>query len=58
MSLYGVAKILGHSNPTITAKHYLPFVKEMETAHIAENKEVLAAAKPRSAGTVLKFGTR
>lgn len=52
MKLYGVAKILGHSNPTITAKHYLPFVKELETAHIEENEAVLAAAKPKVAGRV------
>jgi integrase len=58
MSLYGVAKILGHSNPTITAKHYLPFVTELEKAHISENEGILAAAKPKSSGNVLKFGTR
>ena len=55
MGLYGVAKILGHSNPTITAKHYAPFVKELENAHIAENKEILAAAKPKPSGKVLKI---
>ena len=48
MGVYGVAKILGHSDPTITAKAYLPFVKELEQAHIAENKEILAAAKPKT----------
>jgi integrase len=52
MSLHGVSKVMGHSNPTITARHYLPFVKELETAHIAENKEVLAAAKPKASGNV------
>jgi site-specific recombinase XerD len=55
MSLHGVAKILGHSDPTITAKHYLPFVKEMETAHIAENKGILDAIKPKAVGNVVAF---
>src|SRR5260370_2311628 len=43
MSLYGVAKILGHSNPTITALQYLPFVTDLEKSHIAENAAILAA---------------
>jgi hypothetical protein len=50
--LHGVAKILGHSNPIITAKHYLPFVKELEEAHIAENRDVLKNAKPKASGKV------
>jgi len=48
MSIYGVSKVLGHSNPTITAKHYLPFVAELEKAHIHENKLILAADKRKS----------
>jgi site-specific recombinase XerD len=52
MSLYGVSKILGHSSPLITARCYLPFVKELETAHIAENAAVLEAAKPKATGKV------
>ena len=57
MSLHGVSKILGHSNPTITARHYLPFVTELEKAHNAENAAVLAAinaAKPKT-GNVVAF---
>lgn len=50
VKLHGVSKILGHSNPTITARAYLPFVKELETAHIDEVQEVLAAAESRQAG--------
>jgi integrase len=50
VKLHGVSKILGHSNPTITARAYLPFVKELETAHIDEVQQVLEAAKPRQAG--------
>jgi integrase len=53
MSLHGVSKILGHSNPTITARHYLPFVTELEKAHIAENEEVLKTAKPRQSREVV-----
>lgn len=44
MSLHGVSKILGHSNPAITARSYLPFVTELEKAHISEALEVLKAA--------------
>jgi integrase len=55
MSLYGVAKILGHSNPTITARAYLPFVKELEKAHIAENEEVLVAARPKDTSKVVRM---
>ena len=57
MSLYGVSKIMGHSNPTITAKHYLPFVQEMEAAHLAENRSILEALKPKhtDTGNVIAF---
>jgi len=58
MSLYGVAKILGHSNPTITARAYLPFVKELEKAHIAENEEVLVAARPKTSSRVLRINRK
>jgi integrase len=50
MGLHGVSKILGHSNATITAKTYLPFVTELETAHIAENAAIIDAVKPKAAG--------
>jgi integrase len=53
-SLHGLAKILGHSNPMITAKHYLPFVTELENAHIAEIRGVLAAAKPKATGSKVR----
>ncbi len=59
MSLHGVAKILGHSNPMITARHYLPFVTELEKAHISENAAILAADKAKTdaakTGKVLAF---
>ena len=58
MGLHGVAKILGHANPMITAKHYLPFVSELEKAHIAEARAVLAAAKPKAQARVLNIANR
>jgi integrase len=58
MSLYGVSKVLGHTNPTITARAYLPFVKELEKAHIAENESVLAAAQPKRQGSKVLRITR
>src|SRR5712691_5346983 len=36
MSLHGVAKILGDTIKTVE-RHYLPFVQELEKAHIEEN---------------------
>ena len=40
---HSVSKILGHSNPTITAKAYLPWVKEFEAAIIADGRRTLPA---------------
>ena len=34
--LHAVSKMLGHGNPVTTAKAYLPYVKELEKATIAE----------------------
>jgi integrase len=51
MTLHGVSKILGHSNPTITGRHYLPFVKELENAHLTENDAILEAAKSQRSTT-------
>ncbi len=44
--LHSAAKMLGHSNPTITAKAYLPWVKELEQSTIAEARKALAKATP------------
>jgi len=44
MSLHGVAKILGDTVKTVE-RHYLPFVQELEKAHIEENAAILAAVK-------------
>ena len=38
--------MLGHSNPTIPAKAYLPWVKELEQSTIAEARKALAKATP------------
>jgi integrase len=49
--LHAVAKMLGHSTPLTTAKAYLPWVKELETAHIADARKVLAQATPKASKT-------
>jgi integrase len=59
--LHSVAKMLGHSNPSTTAKAYLPWVKELEQATIAEGRAALdkAAAKPKVKGqNVVNIGSR
>ena len=48
--LHAVAKMIGHSNPATTAKHYLPWVPELQAATIAEHRKALAAAKPKGKG--------
>jgi integrase len=46
--LHAVAKMLGHSDPTTTARAYLPWVKELEQATIAEARNALAKAPPNT----------
>ena len=46
VSIFAVAKMVGHSDPTITAKAYAPFVKELQSATIAEGRKALAAGRP------------
>jgi len=53
--LHAVAKMLGHSNPLTTAKAYLPWVKELEAAHIADARKVLEQAKPSKARKVVNI---
>jgi integrase len=48
--LHAVSKMLGHRNPVTTAKAYLPFVKELEKATIAEGRAALKNAEPKPAG--------
>jgi integrase len=56
--LHSVSKMLGHSNPTITAKAYLPWVAELEASTIADGRRALAAAKPETRGRkVVTIGT-
>ena len=50
VGIHSVSKLLGHSNVAITSKHYAPWVKELETAHIAELGAALDAAKVKPAG--------
>ncbi len=46
--LHAVAKMLGHSDPTTTARAYLPWVKELEQATITEARNALAKAAPKT----------
>jgi integrase len=56
-SIYAVAKMLGHSDPTTTAKAYLPWVKELESATLSEGRKALAQGmpKPGKPGKVVKI---
>ena len=45
--LHAVAKMLGHSDPSTTAKAYLPWVKELEQATIAEGRAALEKSAPK-----------
>jgi integrase len=58
--LHAVAKMLGHSDPTTTARAYLPWVKELEKATIAEGRAALekAATKPSKGQKVLNIAKR
>jgi len=58
--LHAVAKMLGHSTPTTTAKAYLPWVKELEAATIAEGRLALAKGTKKSGkpGKVIKIVNR
>lgn len=59
-SLFTVSKMLGHANPTITAKAYLPWVKELETAQIADARKAMELAIPKTASgkKVVNIGAR
>jgi integrase len=48
--LHAVSKMLGHRNPVTTAKAYLPFVKELEKATIAEGRAALKQAELKPMG--------
>jgi integrase len=45
--LHSVARMLGHSDPSTTARAYLPWVKELEQATIAEGRAALEKAAPK-----------
>lgn len=45
--LHVVSKMLGHAKTTTTERAYLPWVKELEEAHIAEARRTLEAAAPK-----------
>ena len=48
-SLHAVAKMLGHLRTATTEKSYLPWVTELEQAHIADARRILANATPKAA---------
>ena len=45
--LHSVAKMLGHSDPSTTARAYLPWVAELERSTIAEGRAALARAESK-----------
>lgn len=47
VDLLSVSKMLGHTTTKMTETVYLPWVQEMEEAHIARVREARAAAKPK-----------
>ncbi len=48
--IHNVAKMLGHSRTATTEKSYLPWVAELEQAHIEDARRVLAQAAPKTRG--------
>jgi integrase len=42
VSMYSVSKMLGHSNTRTTEKSYLPFVPELQKAHVEDASKALA----------------
>jgi integrase len=57
-SLHEVAKMLGHSNTATTERSYLPWVKELEVAHIAHVRTILEHAAPKAHGKVVAIHAR
>lgn len=57
--LHTVSKMLGHADTSMTEAHYLPWVQELEAAHIDDARRYLDAAKkkPARAGKVVPIKT-
>jgi integrase len=51
--IHTISKMLGHAKTTTTEKAYLPWVKELEEAHIADARKALAQAAPKARGKVV-----
>lgn len=47
VSLYSVSKMLGHSKTETTERAYLPFVRELQEAHIASVRKAHAGVAPK-----------
>jgi integrase len=58
--LHSVAKMMGHTKTETTERSYLPWVKELDEAHIASVRKALAGAKPKSGkpGKVIRMSNR
>lgn len=55
VSIFSLSKMLGHSNPTITAKAYAPFVRELEQAVIDEGRKAIAQVPKRRGKKVVSI---
>jgi integrase len=53
--LLNVARMLGHSDTKVTERHYLPWVKEMDSHHAATVRAALAPQLPKPAAGVVPF---
>ena len=58
--IHSVAKMMGHTKTETTERAYLPWVKELEEAHIAAVRKAMTSAesKPTKGRKVLKMGNR
>lgn len=53
--LHTVSKMLGHSSVKITEHSYLPWVTELEQAHIDDAREAVARATPKPTSRVVRM---
>ncbi len=53
--IHSVSKALGHSSVLMTERAYLPWVKELEEAHLDQMDKVMAAAAPAAPKGVVRM---